>query len=364
MSGGADGDGSPSSRFSVAGFFPYVLAAAIGACGAVAFLKLGLPLPWVLGPMVFCLVGSVAGLSLKGPRRLQAPAIAVIGVLVGVRVGPETFGQMLHWWPTIAAAIAYAVVAGVASVMFLRRVAGFDLPTAFFGGMPGGLVEMIHAADEHGGDVHTVAILHTARVMLIVSLLPVVSALVSHVPLARGGVAGLSALQMAPVAWLWLAGALVLGSLLAVKMRWPAPHLLGPLAVAAAIHAAELSDFRPPTEIVALAQLVLGTSLGCRFSGQPLRRIASDIRLGVVAAMIPIGLTFAFAAALSLFAAVDFLSLYMGLSAGGVTESTIIALALDLDVAFVVVHHLTRAISVMALATPIYRYFSRRRPVP
>ena len=71
-----------------------------------------------------------------------------------------------------------------------------------------------------------------------------------------------------------LAAAAVVGSLVAVRLRLPAATLIGPMIVSAAIHLTGLTASTPPLEAVAVAQVVLGTAIGCRFAGA---QLPSDI---------------------------------------------------------------------------------------
>ncbi len=61
---------------------------------------------------------------------------------------------------------------GVSVVWYYRRVGGYDRVTAFFCGMPGGLVEMVIYGEERGGDARIIALVHSARILMVVMTLP------------------------------------------------------------------------------------------------------------------------------------------------------------------------------------------------
>src|SRR3546814_16785713 len=88
---------------------------------------------------------------------------------------------------------------------------------------------------------------------------------------------GLHVIQMPLHELALLAGCGVVGWIGAHFLRMPASRLIGPMVVSAAVHLAGFSEAKPPPEIVAIAQVVMGAALGTRFAGPrlvELRRIA------------------------------------------------------------------------------------------
>src|SRR5690606_19903074 len=112
---------------------------ALAAAGVVAFWLLNLPLPFLFGPMVVCLVVALLGAPLVGPGLLAIAARTVLGVAIGSSITPE----VLHRLPQMLASIAfiplYIGAITVIGVPFFARVCGFDRVTAYYAAMPGGL---------------------------------------------------------------------------------------------------------------------------------------------------------------------------------------------------------------------------------
>ena len=68
------------------------LALLIGLAGGVVANFIGLPLPWMLGPMIANVVAAMLRAPVKGPAGLRNIVVPVIGVLLGSGVTAELFG--------------------------------------------------------------------------------------------------------------------------------------------------------------------------------------------------------------------------------------------------------------------------------
>ena len=62
--------------------------------GVALFLLLGLPLPWLLGPMFACLAAALAGAPLPAPPGASPVMRTVLGVAVGAAMTPELLGRL------------------------------------------------------------------------------------------------------------------------------------------------------------------------------------------------------------------------------------------------------------------------------
>ena len=241
---------------------------------------------------------------------------------------------------------------------YFRVIGGFDRTTAFFAGMPGGLVEMVLLGDEKGGDARTVALVHSARVLLIVFTLPFLVQWLQGQWLGGRSRLGVSLLDTPWTDALWFVGAAVIGSIAGHYLRLPARSLLGPMLVSALVHVAGLSAFTPPREVVNAAQVVLGTVIGCRFVGGGLREILRILGLSVGSTVILLAITLLFALLVSRVAPYGVVPLLLAYSPGGLAEMSLVALALQIEVAFVAAHHIIRILFVMISAGPVFALMS------
>ena len=335
---------------------PTLTALGLGALGGAGFAALGLPLPWLLGALAATTAASLAGLELRVPEQLRRPMIAVLGAMLGTTFAPERLEGALSWLPSLAALPAYVVLVGGVIFLYLRLCSEFDPTSAFFAATPGGLSEMIALSDQLGGDQRRVSLVHGARLLFIVSTIPFIARVFGYQPAPPP-----SRLSMTfdPGDLALLAALSGLGYLLARRLRLPAATFVGPLLGSAAAHLAGWIETEPPYLLMACAQLVLGSAVGARFTGTPLALIGRTLLLGAGATVLMLLITLAFGAALHPLTGYSLTLLLLAFIPGGLTEMSLIALAMGVDPAFVVTHHSVRVFLVVLIALPAFAWLQR-----
>ena len=337
----------------------FALTLMVAIFGALLFEWLLLPLPWMLGSMTLVTLGAVLRLKLFAPARIRPPMTAIIGVLLGASFSPSVLDNLLVWLPTLLGLVVFSAMSGLCCAVYLHKIAGFDRVTAFFGGMPGGLVEMIELGSERGADERAVALMHSARILLVVFSLPFILQLLEGVPIAEYD-GTRDRIMDAPLStFAWLLVCAVVGSRMGRLLRLPAKDLMGPMLLSAILHVGGLTEFTPPTEIVNLAQLIIGTVLGVRFVGVAPRLIGRMLAIAFGMTVILIGIVFITAIAVGATTGIPLATLVLAYAPGGLAEMSLVALALNADVAFVATHHLARILLVMLGAAPIYALLVR-----
>jgi uncharacterized protein len=335
---------------------PTLLALGLGALGGAGFAALGLPLPWLLGALAATTAASLGGLVLRVPEPLRRPMIAVLGAMLGTTFTPDRLDGALSWLASLAALPVYVVLVGGLIFLYLRRRSDFDPTSAFFAATPGGLSEMIALSDQLGGDQRRVSLVHGARLLFIVSTIPFIAQVFGYEPQARPSTLDL-AFESSDLALLAALG--TFGYLLAHRLRLPAATFVGPLLGSSAAHLAGWIEADPPYLLMALAQLVLGSAVGARFSGTPLALIGRTLLLGAGATVIMLLITLAFGAALHALTGHSLALLLLAFIPGGFTEMSLIALAMGVDPAFVVTHHSVRVFLVVLIALPVFAWLKR-----
>lgn len=308
----------------------------------------------MLGALSFNLIAAVSGAPIHAPERLRDPVIAVIGVLLGSGFTPDVLGHLAAWVWTLAGLAAYLALAAVVVVPFYRRVGGFDPITAFFAGMPGGLAEMMVLGRAAGGDERRIILAHAARIVVTVAIVAVWFRLIEgHAVGSNPGGLGLSSLGWADIALLLTCG--IAGVLLARAIRLPAPNLLGPMILSGVVHLAGLTESAPPAGLVIAAQIMLGTIMGCRFIGTPARTVGRALWLSLWATLLTFAVALVFAVILQRVTGLPVDQIVLAYAPGGLTEMSLVALAIKAEVAFVAAHHVVRIVLVIALAPVVLR---------
>lgn len=331
---------------------------ALGTLGGLGFYALKLPLPWMLGALFTTMAAALAGLPVQGPMRLRPGIVAVIGVLLGSRFTPAVVDQAGQALVTLSILMVYLASVALVVVPWYRYVARQDWTTAYFSGMPGGLSEMIELGEAKGADVPAIVLAHSLRIVLTIGLMAVLFRLVLGYDVGAAASAA-SRAALGPGDAVILAACAVLGALLGLKLRFPAPTFLGPLVLSGAIHMAGITQSAPPSLLINAAQIALGTILGCRFLGIP---AAMVLRAGVFslgATVLTLLLAGLCAWAMHVGAGVGIDQGLLALAPGGLTEMGLIALAIHADVAFVALHHVVRILVVIILAPVLVRLVRR-----
>lgn len=321
-------------------------------------MALALPLPWLLGPMLGCLIAALCGVRLRAAPRASAVMRTILGVAVGATITPALFAQMgtLIW--TLALMPPLVICIGAVGYPLFRRGFGFDHPTAFYAAMPGGLQDMLLFGKEAGGDVRALSLVHATRVLIVVTVLPFVFAYWFGVDLNQPVGA-----PFASVPWyelLILAAAGLAGWRIGLAIGLFGASLLGPLFLTAALSMMDVIHHRPPAEAIEAAQFFIGFSVGVKYAGISWRELRVDVTAGVVFTVFGMVVSVAFAAVVIWLGWMPLTEAVLAFSPGGQAEMAIVALVAGADAAVVVAHHLVRIVFVIIGAPLAARWFGGR----
>ncbi|BAE48967.1 AbrB family transcriptional regulator [Paramagnetospirillum magneticum] len=338
----------------------WAVALGLGGVGGSLFAALDLPLPWMLGALTAVTLASLGGLRPEIPASMRSVMIAVLGLMLGSAFSPDLLARIGRWSDSLLVLTLATLASGLLVTFYLRRTSKMSRVTAFFAAAPGGINEMVLTGGAMGGDERTIALSHSLRILLIVFTVPFGYRLIAHVhsvPMAEsmGRLADLGGMDA-----LVMLGSAVAGAALARLARLPAWMLTGPMLSSAGLHLAGLTAFRPPAELVVLAQLVTGASIGCRFRGLSWSDMAGMARPAMGATAIMLVLSAGAAGLLAAGGHSSFGVLLLAFVPGGIAEMCLVALALGQDVAFVSTHHVVRVVMVIMLAPPIFKLLERR----
>ncbi|CBV41506.1 AbrB family transcriptional regulator [Halomonas elongata] len=337
---------------------PTLLLGLVG--GALAY-GAGLPLPWLLGAMLVTTAASLTGVRLRSPGGSRQVVLVIIGVMLGTAFSPGMSGDLLHWGASLIIMLLATAVMMAISVSFSRRVAGYSADTALYAGVPGGVSAVTLMAMNSRADLRIVGMTHAVRILILLLAIPPILQGIGHVSLQPG------TRDLAQWLWLpslgetgWLIAAGVGGSWLGRRLRLPNALLFGPALVSAALHITGMSQAAIPPTVMALAQVVIGVSVGVRFAGTSLREMGRNLLMAALQAvmLLLVAVLAAWGAhELTGYSPAAALLAYMP---GGAPELSLVALSLNIDPAFVTSHHLLR-ISVLILAMPVLLNYYKKR---
>ncbi|WP_234283516.1 MULTISPECIES: AbrB family transcriptional regulator [unclassified Halomonas] len=326
----------------------------IGAVGGVVFQLVGMPLAWMLGPLVANLVVSARGVDVGVPEPLREVFLGVLGLVLGSQVTPQLAERVLDW-PLSAALLLLGVAASTAAAAAWYRRCGFDSVSAWFASAPGAMTAMILMGETCGGDPRRIAVAQSLRVVLVVLLLPPLFWLFE----GASGAEVAAAVDREPSS-LWMLLALPLLLPLGRRLRLPSPTLLTPLLFAGALSGFGIASLGLPDVGMNLMLWVLGCAIGSRFRGLSSARLGRYLFEAFVATLAALAVLAGFAELIHRWVGVPRDVALLALAPGGIGEMAILAVALDLDPVFVAFHHLLRMVALMLFAPFWARWLSVR----
>lgn len=332
---------------------------ALALLGAGVFHLLGLPLPFLFGPMAACLIAALAGAPLKGMGTISTLARTILGVAVGASITPEVVGRIPQMAGSVALVPLYVVIIGLVGVPFFRRL-GYDPVTAWYAAMPGGLQDMVLFGKEAGGDARALALIHATRVLIIVTLAPII--LTGLYGSSLTGALGAPVRDLPVIELALMAGAAVIGWKVAERIGLFGASILGPMILTAALSLGGLIHSRPPAEAILLAQLFIGLGIGVQYVGVTLRELRSFILSGLAFVAVLVVLAAIFTEIVTLTGLAQPVEGFLAFAPGGQAEMTVLALVAGADLGFVILHHLTRIVVVILGAPVAARLLGIKRP--
>lgn len=330
----------------------------VAGAGSLGFFILGLPLPFLLGPMSACLIAALAGMQLKGAGQFGLFMRTFLGVAVGSSITPELLGRM----PEIASSLAFVplFIASIAVVGYplLRHVFGFDPVTSWYSAMPGGLQDMLVFGEEAGGDPRALSLIHATRVVVLVSCAPVLMQYVWGLDLSVAPGQPISANSPTQIAIMIAAG--LGGWKFFERIGLFGASILGPMIVTTALSLAGVIETRPPAEIIQAAQFFIGIAVGVKYVGITSREIRVNVFAGVLYSVLLGVISFGFFILITRLELAPSLDALLAFLPGGQAEMVVIAIIAGSDLAYVVTHHILRIVIVVLFAPVIGRKFPGR----
>lgn len=317
--------------------------------GAALFYLLGLPLPFLFGPMAACLLSALAGAPLRGMGGISTLARTVLGVAIGASITPEVVGRIPQMAGSVALVPLYVAIIGLVGFPFFRRL-GYDPVTAWYAAMPGGLQDMVCFGQEAGGDGRALALIHATRVLVIVTLAPMI--LTGFYGAALMGAVGVPMREVQPGELLLLAVAAVAGWKGAERIGLFGASILGPMILTAALSLGGLIHTRPPAEAILAAQLFIGLGIGVQYVGVTLRELRSFVLSGLAFVVLLAAMAAVFTEIVTLTGLAQPVEGFLAFAPGGQAEMTVLALVAGADLGFVILHHITRIV-VVIIGAPI-----------
>jgi hypothetical protein len=337
---------------------PKVVAAlggvAVSALGGAVCAWIGTPLPWMIGAIFAMGAAQLAGARFDAIRGGREAGFVVVGANLGLYFTAPVLHEVASLWPWFVALGLAAIAYGTFSAWVLARLSGTDRATAFFGCMPGGAAEMANLGEKYGAAPDRVALAHSLRMLLVVTIFPVAIT-----------VAGFHATEdYRPVVFPFDAAGLLellavcaVAGALAKAAQIPTGFMMGSLLASTLLTGSGFQFSSIPSWLTNCAQVLMGCALGARFD----RSFVTHAPRFAMALVPTLAMMLVIAALVGWGLAVGS-GTYLGggllaAAPGGIAEMCITAKVLRISVAFVTAAHVIRYVIVVLLTRPVYRLF-------
>jgi hypothetical protein len=326
-----------------------IAALVLGALAGYVCTLLRTPIPWMLGPLFAIAFLRVAGVEIAAPRPSRHIGQWIIGTSLGLYFTPFVVHLVAGLWYLLIAGAVFSIGLGYVSGIALARLTHLDRTTGIFASVPGGASEMAILGERFGGRLDKIAAAQRLRILIVVTIVPgAITALGVHG--ADVFVPGAQAFD--PRGFVLLMAGTLAASAIFWRIGVPNAFVLGSLAVAIPLTAAQIDLSTVPTHVSSAGQCLLGCSLGSRFQPDFLRGAHKFVSAVAVSVLLSILLSAGFAVALAYASDLNAVTLVLGTAPGGLAEMCVTAKVLQLGVPVVTAFQVTRVV-VLLLATPL-----------
>jgi membrane AbrB-like protein len=307
---------------------------------------LGLPLPWMIGPLLSTGILYLSGQAeIAIPVRTRPLGQLIVAAQVGLHFTYSAFVLLISMGPILIGMALITAVSCTAVAWAQARLSESRVLPHFLATFPTSPVEAAALAERYGVSPVPVILTQTLRISFVAILVPVAVFAVEGWPDRSALAAPVARYDVYSSLAILAAG--IVGAGAFVKLRISTPFFLGPLTAVSILTVSGVHLQPLPPLALAGAQVILGTWLGSTFRPALFQSAFRMVRGAVATTVVILGFSAAGAVMLSALAGAEWKSFVLGAAPGGVGEMALTAQYLHVDVALVTAFHLVRIFILM-----------------
>tara|TARA_R110002167_G_scaffold19962_14_gene73128 strand:- start:3896 stop:4978 length:1083 start_codon:yes stop_codon:yes gene_type:complete len=331
----------------------------IAGSGAGAAYLLGAPAPFLVGPSLAVASMGLAGVAVSVPPLLRNVCFVIIGLSMGAGVTPDVV-ESARQWPLSFVILGLSLLAIVlAGRWILQNHWRFDPMTALLSVVPGHLSYVLGLSADTSGDLATISVIQSIRVLALTILVPFAVVLI-------GIETGTSLVAMDIMTLPMFGVSIVLsfvGGYLLNRLRLPAAYLIAGLVWSTGSHITGSIDGTVSPYVAIPAFITMGALIGTRFYGVTRALLKRAFLAGTTVTLAAFVISALAAWSVSLFIDTPLSHLLVAFAPGGVETMAAMAISLNADPAFVAAHHVMR-LFILTFLAPIMLGLARRSAGP
>jgi uncharacterized protein len=315
-----------------------------------------LPAALLLGSMLAGILVENGGAGILVPQLPFSFAQAVVGCMIARVLTSTILHSFLHQWPLFLGISLLVIVASCVLGWIISKFRILPETTAIWGLLPGAASAMMVMADAYGADARLVVFMQYVRVVMVAIVASIIARFWVHAPAVA---VAAPAVWFVPIHALPLMETLVLvvaAVVLGPISRIPAGTLLIPMLVGAVLQINGLVEIELPSWLLAASYLVLGWTIGLRFTREILLYAIRALPKMMVSILMLIAFCGGLAFALVEVFDIDPLTAYLATSPGGADSVAIIAASTNVDVGFVMAQQIARFMLVLIVGPALSRF--------
>lgn len=338
-----------------------LITLSLALAGGFLLYWIGAPLPFLFGSLGACLIAAVLGVPLQGTPLLSTVSRTILGVAIGASITWSLLGQLASMAATLLLVPLYVIVIAFIGVNYFHRILGYDKITAYYAAMPGALQDMVVFGEEAGGNPRSLSLIHATRLLLMVTIAPLI--LISFYGADLNHRLGPPASELPIYHVLLILAIGIAGWKLASSVGLFGASVVGPILLSIPLSLAGVLSDRPSQEMIMVAQFFIGLGVGIYYRGITKMEIRRDILAasGFVIILLAIAALFTFVA--TSISNLDSAELYLSFWPAGQAEIAVLSLAAGANVGIVVAHHLVRLILVILGAPTLAHYLTSGKKI-
>ena len=329
-----------------------MLSIFLAVFGGFVAHNIGIPLPWMLGPLFIIGLFCALKVEIKLPRKPLPLVRALLGCVIGSNFTNEIFININQIGKSLFLLPFFVVLMILSTYFVLKIIMNYDKKTSLIGSMPGGLNEMVLLVSEIGGNERIVTLLNTTRIIMVVTIVSILTHLFTE-DFVNETSEILYFSHLDDLLYIFTIS--IIGLFIGKILSIPGYSIIGPMLLSSFLHAFDFINVTPNILLIIVIQIYLGSNLGLYFKGINLQEFLGPIKAGVLSTLIsfiPLSLFLYFLN----FLGFDLLSLILSYAPGGQAEMCILTLSIGGDIVFVSIHHVFRVFFVIFLATILKKY--------
>jgi membrane AbrB-like protein len=336
----------------------FLLAAASG----FIFFLLHLPIPWTLGPMALAILWKAVGKKpLSWPKKVRNVGLVVLGYMLGSPFTPNVADQVVQQLPVMLTMTLLLIILCLGTGYLSGRYTGVGLTNSLMGSIPGGLSQMSAICEEiEGINLSAVTLMQTVRVLTVLSVVPMLALHgIAGGPAAAGSAVSPMTADQIPVLALFALIILILIKL-AKHLRVSSVYVLAPVLGTAGLVLAGVKAPVLPAPVIAIAQICVGIRMGQDVDFGSLsnwKKIAVANFFSVLSViLLLLGIAYAY----SHIYPASFVTAFISMAPGGISEMGLTAMAVNADLPTVVAYQLFRLLFILLACVPATRWLIRK----